>query len=101
MPKQLEKKKTTELEDIAIKLSGSDSPGGAEEEFCLFIGSQPKSLQPKPEPGDTQRVQLPTDLPVQFELVDKYQSKFTQASKFKYRLRHQGIPYTAPRSLLI
>jgi Zn-dependent metalloprotease len=92
MPKQLEKKKTTELEDIAIKLSGSDSPGGAGEELRSFTSSPSKSLQPKPEPGDTQRVQLPTDLPVQFELVDKYQSKFTQASKFKYRLRHQGIP---------
>jgi Zn-dependent metalloprotease len=29
---------------------------------------------------------------VEFELVDKYQSKFTQAFKFKYRLRYQGIP---------
>ncbi len=96
MPKQLEKKKTTELEDIAIdiaiELSGSGSPGGAGEELRSFTSSPSKSLQPKPEPGDTQRVQLPTDLPVQFELVDKYQSKFTQASKFKYRLRHQGIP---------
>lgn len=94
MPKQLEKKKTTELEDIAIELSGSGSPGGAEEEqiYSNFTSSPSKSLQPKPEPGDTQRVQLPTDLPVQFELVDKYQSKFTQAFKFKYRLRHQGIP---------
>ena len=92
MPKQLEKKKTTELEDIAIKLSGSDSPGGAGEELRSFTSSPSKSLQPKPEPGDTQRGQLPTDLPVQFELVDKYQSKFTQAFKFKYRLRYQGIP---------
>ena len=87
MPKQLEKKKTTELEHIAIKLSGSGSPGGAGEELRGFTGSQPK-----PEPGDTQRVQLSTDLPVEFELVDKYQSKFTQAIKFKYRLRYQGIP---------
>ena len=96
MPKELEKKKTTELEDIAIdiaiRLSGSDSPGGAGEELRSFTSSPSKSLQPKPEPGDTQRVQLPTDLPVQFELVDKYQSKFTQAFKFKYRLRYQGIP---------
>ena len=92
MPKQLEKKKTTELEDIAIKLSGSDSPGGAEEEFCLFIGSPSKSPQPKPEPGDTKQVLLSTGLLVELELVDKYQSKFTQAFKFKYRLRHQGIP---------
>lgn len=92
MPKQLEKKKTTELEDIAIKLSGSDSPGGAEEEFCLFTGSQPKSLQPKLEPRYTKQVRLSTGLLVEFELVDKYQSKFTQAFKFKYRLRYQGIP---------
>jgi len=91
MPKQLEKKKTTELEDIAIdraiRLSGSDSPGGAGEELRGFTVSQLK-----PEPGYTQRVQLSTDLPVEFELVDEYQSKFTQAFKFKYRLRHQGIP---------
>jgi len=92
MPKQLEKKKTTELEDIAIKLSGSDSPGGAGEELRSFTGSQPKSLQPKPEPGDTQQVRLSTGLLVELELVDKYQSKFTQAFKFRYRLRHQGIP---------
>ncbi|GBE75467.1 hypothetical protein myaer87_26940 [Microcystis aeruginosa NIES-87] len=92
MPKQLEKKKTTELEDIAIKLSGSDSPGGAGEELRSFTGSQPKSLQPKPEPRNTQQVRLSTGLLVEFELVDKYQSKFTQASKFKYRLRYQGIP---------
>ena len=96
MPKQLEKKKTTELEDIAIdiaiRLSGSDSPGGAEEAFHLFTGSQPKSLQPKPEPRNTQQVRLSTGLLVEFELVDKYQSKFTQAFKFKYRLRYQGIP---------
>ncbi len=92
MPKQLEKKKTTELEDIAIRLSGSDSPGGAGEELRSFTGSQPKSLQPKPEPRNTQQVRLSTGLLVEFELVDKYQSKFTQASKFKYRLRYQGIP---------
>lgn len=92
MPKQLEKKKTTELEDIAIKLSGSDSPGGAGEELRSLAGSQPKSLQPKPEPRNTQQVRLSTGLLVEFELVDKYQSKFTQAFKFKYRLRHQGIP---------
>ena len=92
MPKQLEKKKTTELEDIAIKLSGSDSPGGAGEELRSFTGSQPKSLQPKPEPRNTQQVRLSTGLLVEFELVDKYQSKFTQAFKFKYRLRYQGIP---------
>lgn len=87
MPKQLEKKKTTELEHRAIELSRSGSPGGAGQKLRRFTGSQPK-----PEPGYTQRVQLPTDLPVQLELVDKYQSKFTQAFKFKYRLRHQGIP---------
>jgi Zn-dependent metalloprotease len=87
MPKQLEKKKTTELEDIAIELSGSGSPGGAEEEFSRFTGSQPKL-----EPRDTQRVRLSTGLLVEFELVDKYQSKFTQAFKFKYRLQYQGIP---------
>lgn len=87
MPKQLEKKTTTELEDIAIKLSGSDSPGGAGEELRGFTVSQPK-----PEPGDTQQVLLSTGLLVELELVDKYQSKFTQAFKFKYRLRYQGIP---------
>jgi len=87
MPKQLEKKKTTELEHRAIELSRSGSPSGAEEEWSYFI-----SPEPKPEPGDTQRVQLSTGLPVEFELVDKYQSKFTQAFKFKYRLRYQGIP---------
>ncbi len=92
MPKQLEKKKTTELEHIAIELSRSGSPGGAEEAFHRFTGSQPKSLQPKPEPRNTQQVRLSTGLLVEFELVDKYQSKFTQASKFKYRLRYQGIP---------
>ncbi|MFN7909113.1 MAG: hypothetical protein ACK5N6_14060 [Microcystis sp.] len=92
MPKQLEKKETTELEDIAIKLSGSDSPGGAGEELRSFTGSQPKSPQPKPEPRNTQQVRLSTGLLVEFELVDKYQSKFTQAFKFKYRLRYQGIP---------
>lgn len=92
MPKQLEKKKTTELEDIAIRLSGSDSPGGAGEELRSFTGSQPKSLQPKPEPRNTQQVRLSTGLLVEFERVDKYQSKFTQAFKFQYRLRHQGIP---------
>lgn len=92
MPKQLEKKKTTELEDIAIRLSGSDSPGGAGEELRSLAGSQPKSLQPKPEPRNTQQVRLSTGLLVEFELVDKYQSKFTQAFKFKYRLRYQGIP---------
>lgn len=92
MPKQLEKKKTTELEHRAIELSRSGSPGGAEEELRLFTGSQPKSLQPKPEPRDTQQVRLSTGLPVEFELVGKYQSKFTQAFKFKYRLRYQGIP---------
>ncbi|MFM6437368.1 MAG: hypothetical protein ACKPGW_20325, partial [Microcystis panniformis] len=87
MPKQLEKKKTTELEDRAIERSGSDSPGGAGEEFRSFADSQPK-----PEPGDTQQVRLSTGLLVELELVDKYQSKFTQAFKFKYRLRYQGIP---------
>ena len=92
MPKQLEKKKTTELEDIAIELSGSGSPGGAGEELRSFTGSQPKSLQPKPEPRNTQQVLLSTGLLVELELVDKYQSKFTQAFKFKYRLRYQGIP---------
>jgi Zn-dependent metalloprotease len=92
MPKQLEKKKTTELEDIAIKLSGSDSPGGAGEELRSFTSSPSKSPQPKPEPGDTQQVLLSTGLLVELELVDKYQSKFTQAFKFKYRLRYQGIP---------
>lgn len=92
MPKQLEKKKTTELEDIAIELSGSGSPGGAGEELRSFTGSQPKSLQPKPEPRNTQQVRLSTGLLVEFERVDKYQSKFTQAFKFKYRLRYQGIP---------
>jgi hypothetical protein len=94
MPKQLEKKKTTELEDIAIELSGSGSPGGAEEEqiYSNFTSSPSKSLQPKPEPRNTQRVRLSTGLLVEFELVDKYQSKFTQAFKFKYRLRYQGIP---------
>lgn len=96
MPKQLEKKKTTELEDIAIdraiRLSGSDSPGGAGEELRGLTVSQPKSLQPKPEPRNTQPVQLSTGLLVELELVDKYQSKFTQAFKFKYRLRYQGIP---------
>jgi Zn-dependent metalloprotease len=92
MPKQLEKKKTTELKDIAIRLSGSDSPGGAGEELRSLTGSQPKSLQPKPEPRNTQQVRLSTGLLVEFELVDKYQSKFTQAFKFKYRLRYQGIP---------
>jgi len=92
MPKQLEKKKTTELEHRAIELSRSGSPGGAEEAFHLFTGSQPKSLQPKPEPRNTQQVRLSTGLLVEFELVDKYQSKFTQAFKFKYRLRHQDIP---------
>ncbi|NCR42045.1 MAG: hypothetical protein GPJ21_20820 [Microcystis aeruginosa W13-11] len=92
MPKQLEKKKTTELEHRAIELSRSGSPGGAEEEWSYFTSPPPKSLQPKPEPRDTQQVQWSTDLPVEFELVDKYQSKFTQAFKFKYRLRHQGIP---------
>ena len=92
MPKQLEKKKTTELEDIAIKLSGSDSPGGAGEELRSFTSSPSKSLQPKPEPRNTQQVRLSTGLLVEFERVDKYQSKFTQAFKFKYRLRYQGIP---------
>jgi Zn-dependent metalloprotease len=92
MPKQLEKKKTTELEHRAIELSRSGSPGGAEEEWSYFTSPPPKSLQPKPEPRDTQQVQWSTDFPVEFELVDKYQSKFTQAFKFKYRLRHQGIP---------
>ena len=94
MPKQLEKKKTTELEDIAIELSGSGSPGGAEEEqiYSNFTSSPSKSLQPKPEPRNTQQVRLSTGLLVEFELVDKYQSKFTQAFKFKYRLRYQGIP---------
>ncbi|NCS37466.1 MAG: hypothetical protein GPJ20_00100 [Microcystis aeruginosa BS13-10] len=87
MPKQLEKKKTTDLEGIAIKLSRSGSPGGAEEEWSYFI-----SPEPKLEPGDTQQVRLSTGLLVEFELVDKYQSKFTQAFKFKYRLRYQGIP---------
>lgn len=92
MPKQLEKKKTTELEDRAIEWSGSGSPGGAGEEFRSFADSPSKSLQPKPEPGDTQQVRLSTGLLVELELVDKYQSKFTQAFKFKYRLRYQGIP---------
>ena len=92
MPKQLEKKKTTELEDIAIKLSGSDSPGGAGEELRSFTSSPSKSLQPKLEPRYTKQVRLSTGLLVEFELVDKYQSKFTQAFKFKYRLRYQGIP---------
>lgn len=87
MPKQLEKKKTTELEDRAIELSRPGSPGGAGEEFRGFADSQPK-----PEPGDTQQVRLSTGLLVELELVDKYQSKFTQAFKFKYRLRYQGIP---------
>ena len=87
MPKQLEKKKTTELEHRAIELSRSGSPSGAEEEWSYFI-----SPEPKPEPGDTQQVRLSTGLLVEFELVDKYQSKFTQAFKFKYRLRYQGIP---------
>ncbi|CCI17555.1 hypothetical protein MICAF_2930004 [Microcystis aeruginosa PCC 9807] len=103
MPKQLEKKKTTELEHRAIELSQKKkttelehraielsrpgSPGGAGEELRSFIGSQPK-----PDPRNTQQVQLSTGLPVEFELVDKYQSKFTQAFKFKYRLRYQGIP---------
>ena len=92
MPKQLEKKKTTELEHRAIELSRSGSPGGAEEEWSYFTSPPPKSLQPKLEPRDTQRVRLSTGLLVEFELVDKYQSKFTQAFKFKYRLRYQGIP---------
>ncbi|MFM7908565.1 MAG: hypothetical protein ACKPA9_26485, partial [Microcystis sp.] len=82
-----QKKKTTELEHRAIELSRPGSPGGAGEEFRGFTSSQPK-----PEPRDTQQVQLSTGLPVEFELVDKYQSKFTQAFKFKYRLRYQGIP---------
>jgi hypothetical protein len=92
MPKQLEKKKTTELEHRAIELSRSGSPGGAEEEWSYFTSPPPKSLQHKLEPRDTQRVRLSTGLLVEFELVDKYQSKFTQAFKFKYRLRYQGIP---------
>ena len=92
MPKQLEKKKTTELEHRAIELSRSGSPGGAGEKFSLFTTSQSKEPQPKLETGNSRTVELSTGLLVEFELVDKYQSKFTQAFKFKYRLRYQGIP---------
>ncbi len=92
MPKQLEKKKTTELEHGAIEFSRSDSPGGAGQKLRRFTDSQPKSLQPKPEPRNTRQVRLSTGLLVELELVDEYQSKFTQAFKFQYRLRHQGIP---------
>jgi hypothetical protein len=92
MPKQLEKKKTTELEHRAIELSRSGSPGGAGEKFSLFTTSQSKEPQPKLETGNSRTVELSTGLLVEFELVDKYQSKFTQEFKFKYRLRHQGIP---------
>lgn len=88
MPKQLEKKKTTELEDRAIEWSGAEE----EQIYSSFTSSPSKSPQPKPEPGDTQQVRLSTGLLVELELVDKYQSKFTQAFKFKYRLRYQGIP---------
>ncbi len=63
MPKQLEKKTTTELEHISIELSRSGSPGGAEEEWSYFI-----SPEPKLEPGDTQQVRLSTGLLVEFGL---------------------------------
>lgn len=92
MPKQLEKKKTTELEHRAIELSRSGSHDGAGEKFSLFTTSQSKEPQPKLETGNSRTVELSTGLLVEFELVDKYQSKFTQEFKFKYRLRHQGIP---------
>ena len=92
MPKQLEKKKTTELEHRAIELSQKKkttelehraiessrpgSPSGAGEKVRRFAGSQPK-----PDPGDTQRVQWPTDLPVKLELVDKASWSSTQLQR--------------------
>ncbi|MGV2391032.1 MAG UNVERIFIED_CONTAM: hypothetical protein LVR29_31265 [Microcystis novacekii LVE1205-3] len=60
--------------------------------FASSLVLSPKAFSPNPSRGTLSKSNCPPGLLVEFELVDNYQLKFTQAFKFKYRLRYQGIP---------